>query len=188
MLKSIAKTGRTVICSIHQPSALDFTLFDKVFVLADGKCAYQGSSLDTVNYLGTFGLVCPNYHNPADYRKSVSNASNCLPFIIIAMFAVMEVINGEHGDYKEKLINRMSEVKEVDYSKSTDEDDGSYRDPIGTLIDINSNNKNEILKPVSALSKIYLLSARSYMQQHRDWVTFTQSNSNNSSADIKASK
>jgi ATP-binding cassette subfamily G (WHITE) protein 1 len=69
ILKQLARGGRTIICTIHQPSATLYEMFDHVYVMAEGKCIYQGSSLNTVTYLSSVGFNCPQYHNPADFRK-----------------------------------------------------------------------------------------------------------------------
>lgn len=42
MLKGIARTGKIVICTIHQPASGVFGKFDDVVLLSNGRLAYQG--------------------------------------------------------------------------------------------------------------------------------------------------
>lgn len=48
-------------------------MFDHVYVLAEGHCVYQGSNANTVPYLASLGLQCPQYHSAADYLLDVAN-------------------------------------------------------------------------------------------------------------------
>lgn len=69
LLKRLAMGGRTVICSIHTPSAKIFEMFDTVYVVANGQCVYSGEGQYIVSYLESVGLRCPKTYNPADFSE-----------------------------------------------------------------------------------------------------------------------
>ncbi|CAG2180492.1 unnamed protein product [Oppiella nova] len=43
-LKTMASEGRTIICTIHQPSSQVFALFDNILFMADGRVAFMGTT------------------------------------------------------------------------------------------------------------------------------------------------
>ncbi|XP_055589007.1 ATP-binding cassette sub-family G member 1-like [Uranotaenia lowii] len=96
LLKHLAKQGRTIICTIHQPSAKLFQEFDQVYVLSSGECMYQGSTDKLVPFLQSVDMPCPVYHNPADYVIELACAEHG-PEKIQTM--VMEMGNGESTDW-----------------------------------------------------------------------------------------
>ncbi|KAG8253775.1 hypothetical protein J6590_025947 [Homalodisca vitripennis] len=73
LLKDLSRQGRTIVCTIHQPSATMFHMFDVVYMLARGQCIYQGSSHQLVPFLSNCGLNCPATYNPADYGNCPFN-------------------------------------------------------------------------------------------------------------------
>ncbi|TMW61229.1 hypothetical protein Poli38472_013692 [Pythium oligandrum] len=66
-LQQIARDGRTVIATIHQPSSEIFTLFDKLYLVSDGSAAYHGKASESVQYFASLGYQCPSFMNPSDY-------------------------------------------------------------------------------------------------------------------------
>ncbi|OQR90706.1 ATP-binding Cassette (ABC) Superfamily, partial [Achlya hypogyna] len=75
-LRQLAREGRTVIATIHQPSSELFPLFDKLFLLSDGQTVYNGKATDAIAYFAAQGYPCPDYMNPTDYfmRQIVATA------------------------------------------------------------------------------------------------------------------
>lgn len=61
--------NRTMVCTLHQPSALMFEKFDQVYALTAGRCIYQGPPNMVIPYFAEYAVVCPSYHNPADFCK-----------------------------------------------------------------------------------------------------------------------
>ncbi|KAK4030084.1 hypothetical protein OUZ56_023042 [Daphnia magna] len=67
VLKTIALTGKTVVCSIHQPSSDVFDLFDRILLMAEGRTAFFGPVPDCLSFFSSQGLSCPSNYNPADF-------------------------------------------------------------------------------------------------------------------------
>lgn len=64
--------NRTMVCTLHQPSALLFEKFDQVYALTSGRCIYQGPPALVIPYFAERNIVCPPYHNPADFLIEVA--------------------------------------------------------------------------------------------------------------------
>ncbi|XP_006624640.1 ATP-binding cassette sub-family G member 1-like [Apis dorsata] len=73
LLKRLANIERrTVICTIHQPSALLLEMFDAIYAVADGYCIYKGPVKSLLPHMSSIGINCPPYHNPADFLLEVA--------------------------------------------------------------------------------------------------------------------
>jgi len=67
ILKALAKSGCTVLCTIHQPSSEIFNLFNRCMILARGEVMYNGSVNGIAENLQSLGHKLPPLTNPADF-------------------------------------------------------------------------------------------------------------------------
>jgi len=75
-LKELASEGRTIVCTIHQPSSEIFAIFDKLLLLVRGQPAYFGEASKSVEFFGNLGHNCPTYTNPSDYYMGLLQTNN----------------------------------------------------------------------------------------------------------------
>ena len=66
-LSNLARSGKTVICTIHQPSSELFQKFDHLILVSCGRVVYSGRPMDSVKYFEDRGHLCPIYNNPPDF-------------------------------------------------------------------------------------------------------------------------
>ncbi|XP_032683657.1 ATP-binding cassette sub-family G member 4-like [Odontomachus brunneus] len=142
-LKTLAQTGRTIICTIHQPSATLYEMFDHIYLVVDGHCMYRFPPSDTVDFFAQQGLVCPKYHNPADY--------------------MLEVVSKEYGNYDEQLI-----AATKCFAESNDETRW-----IKSSHDMSQDisNDNQTITPPTELNRFWVLLSRYATLMYRDHVT-----------------
>ncbi|XP_014205193.1 ATP-binding cassette sub-family G member 4 isoform X2 [Copidosoma floridanum] len=148
LLKVLARQGRTIICTIHQPSATMFQLFDQVYVLSNGECLYQGATHNLLPYLESVKLPCPMYHNPADY--------------------VIELACGEYGEDKiEPLVQGSQNGKNLKWfdNPSALLDTKSLR-ALNPLKEKNGNTQGH--QPTSQLHQMSVLMRRCCIKVKRD--------------------
>ncbi|KAK9306802.1 hypothetical protein QLX08_002687 [Tetragonisca angustula] len=97
LLKRLAKVERrTIICTIHQPSALLLEMFDAIYAVAGGYCIYRGPVKSLLPHMSSIGIDCPPYHNPADF--------------------LLEVAIGDYGITVDKLAGALETVTKDDKS------------------------------------------------------------------------
>lgn len=76
LMGKLAKRGRTIIATIHQPNSEIFAMFDKLMILALGRIIYFNSAKDAVQYFDKLGYTCPKQTNPAEHFMKILSAEN----------------------------------------------------------------------------------------------------------------
>ncbi|KAJ4340035.1 hypothetical protein N0V95_007617 [Ascochyta clinopodiicola] len=75
-LQNLARKGRTIIVTIHQPRSEIWNLFDNVILLTRGSPAYAGSAEECLDHFTELGHRMPPFTNPAEYLIDVVSVDN----------------------------------------------------------------------------------------------------------------
>lgn len=67
LLSDLAKKGKTIISTIHQPSSELFCEFDRLMILVEGRCVYSGSAIKSYDYFDKLGYKCPEMMNASEF-------------------------------------------------------------------------------------------------------------------------
>ncbi|KAJ8688160.1 hypothetical protein QAD02_023955 [Eretmocerus hayati] len=128
LLKGLALEGRTIICTIHQPSPMILQLVDHLYVVGSGQCVYAGRPQNLLPFLRQLNLHCPKYHNPSDF--------------------LLEVVCGEYGDHLPKIVDFMKVPRRVKKFRNPIDGDMPTNDciePIITEIQVPEITTTEII-------------------------------------------
>ncbi|KAL5737301.1 hypothetical protein ACOSP7_030062 [Xanthoceras sorbifolium] len=67
ILQRVAKAGRTVITTIHQPSSRMFHMFDKLLLISEGYPVYYGKARESMEYFSSLRFIPEIAMNPAEF-------------------------------------------------------------------------------------------------------------------------
>lgn len=78
-LRHLARNGRTIVTTIHQPRSSIFHLFDMLYLIADGRTVYFGPAANVAGYFAKLGFTTPEHFNVADFVIDVLSVDRRTP-------------------------------------------------------------------------------------------------------------
>ncbi|KAI0900478.1 ABC-2 type transporter [Annulohypoxylon nitens] len=134
-LRKLADAGQAILCTIHQPSAVLFEIFDELILLkSGGRVVYAGDlgkdSQKLINYFESNGAEkCPRDENPAEWMLEAIGAGN--PDYQGQDWGDVW-LNSKNFQEQTKEIEQMNEKRRhVEHSKNI-QDDREYAMPLWT--------------------------------------------------------
>ncbi|RYH32061.1 hypothetical protein EON65_01215 [archaeon] len=129
-IRRIASSGRTVVCTIHQPSASIFFSFDSLLLLKKGG--------ETV-YFGDLGVQCKNlvsFFQAAPHVSSITHSANPATWMLEVIGAGTSSLNQNETDFRAyyqssalceaNMSHLHALMRPIEGSRKVDEDDPKF--------------------------------------------------------------
>ncbi|KAJ6966075.1 ABC transporter G family member 26 [Populus alba x Populus x berolinensis] len=90
ILQGLAKAGRTIITTIHQPSSRIFHMFDKLLLISEGYPVYYGKARESMEYFSCLRFIPEIAMNPAEFLLDLATGQ-------VNDISVPEDLSAAHG-------------------------------------------------------------------------------------------
>ncbi|KEH38788.1 white-brown-complex ABC transporter family protein [Medicago truncatula] len=118
-LWDLARGGRTIVMTIHQPSSRLYYMFHKVLLLAEGNVLYFGKGSEAIEHFTNIGYAPAMAMNPSDFLLDLANG------------IYTDDTNHDHTIDKQKLIsafkNNYDEQSKPEHREINDSDTSQGR-------------------------------------------------------------
>ncbi|XP_069686816.1 ATP-binding cassette sub-family G member 1-like isoform X2 [Periplaneta americana] len=164
-LKTLAQSGRTIVCTIHQPSSQLLDMFDDFYIIAEGQCLYRGPLCDMKAVFEEAGFPCPKYYNLSDFAIEIAcfERGDTIENLIIKY-------KGRSGNSEDNPVGCQDDIviEESTMPQSTKTRIGQ------TTIEIFSKRRYEKTAryPLSLWMQMFILMRRSVLCNYRDLFMF----------------
>jgi ABC-type multidrug transport system ATPase subunit len=117
-LKNLARKGRTIITTIHQPRSEIWGMFDGLVILTRGSPVYSGKANECISWFKKIGMELPPFVNPAEFLIDIAAIDNRTPELEAASSERVERLKSawaeesskRHGHLDEKASDLRSAV------------------------------------------------------------------------------
>jgi len=111
-LKGLAKKGRTIVTTIHQPRSEIWGMFDRLVILTRGSPVYSGKAKDCIPWFKSIGMELPPFVNPAEFLIDIAAIDNRSPELETASAERVEKLKTAWLEESDRLYSS-HEKKEV---------------------------------------------------------------------------
>lgn len=108
-LKGLAKKGRTIITTIHQPRSEIWGMFDGLVILTRGSPVYSGKAGDCLQWFAGLGMQLPAFVNPAEFLIDLAAIDNRSPELEAASSERVERLKGAWLEESDKRFSHLEE-------------------------------------------------------------------------------
>ncbi|KAJ3692961.1 hypothetical protein LUZ60_012056 [Juncus effusus] len=165
-LRSLARDGRTVIASIHQPSSEVFELFDSLFLLSGGKTVFFGKASEAHELFVQAGFPCPARRSPSDHFLRCINSD--FDKVKSTLKGSMKIKYQKDDDPLEKMTAMESIRKLTDFYNRS-----QFGYAARQKVEEISRSKGTVLdsggSQASFIKQAYTLTKRSFVNMSRDF-------------------
>ena len=106
-LKNLARKGRTIVITLHQPRSEIWGLFDRITLLARGCAVYSGEVEKVAPYFEDLGYPLPRLVNPADYLIDIAAIDYRTPEAEEAPMNRLNSLIAAWRDYESRVLSRV---------------------------------------------------------------------------------
>ncbi|XP_057331763.1 protein scarlet-like [Microplitis mediator] len=163
-LKNIASKGRIVICSLHQPASGLLDHFHKIYLLATGNVAFQGSLSEAISFFSSLGYNCPTIFSHAEFFVSLlstirGNEEECI-----------EKISKICEEFKKSVYGKrmMASIQEAYAGTSLDNNNDDIKDIVPHPIFAASHSPLYDFKKIPVFQQLKWLTWRNYIDYKRN--------------------
>ncbi|XVF18936.1 hypothetical protein REPUB_Repub11eG0066600 [Reevesia pubescens] len=109
-LLELAKGGRTIVLTIHQPSSRLFYMFHKVLLLSEGNPLYFGQASAAMDYFSSIGYAPSVAMNPSDFLLDLANGVTSNESLKEQTLVKKTLISAYKTNIAEKLKHEIQEI------------------------------------------------------------------------------
>jgi len=99
LINKLAKRGRTVIFTIHQPTEECSEFFDDLMLMCSGHVVYHGPFDEAVTYFENIGYPCPETHTPTDFFMTLLQDEDISKILVEKWTAFLEEKGADEYKY-----------------------------------------------------------------------------------------